>query len=283
MSGDWLCRELGEDDLGGVLNVAREAPLSQTVHLQAALDAPTGSGRWWFAAINNGGVGAFAAVEGTRASLFATDTSAVEAMARAMLRSQLLHTSREAHRHVLFGEAAVVDPFWQIFVAVNRQVVADRRLQLMAGTEPGKGSSRMELVVAKQAELPVCLLLLAEQATEEHGQDPRRTAPQAFERSVAEALAQGRLILGREGGRPMFVAESVALDAGTALLRRVYVPVPYRSRKLLVGGALHAARELGAGSGRQVWAFVDGGPIHLAATRAGYGALGAWREIAMLG
>ncbi len=280
---DWTCRELGASEIGGILAACEHAPPTRTLHLRDALAAPAAPGRWWFAAIGAGGVGAFAAVQGTRASLYGDDTDAVQAMARAMLRSQQLHASREAHRHVLFGPAEVLDPFWQIFRDVGRQVVADRNLDLVIGDGEGKGSRRMELRVATAGDLALCVSFLGEHIAEVQGQDPRRMAPAAFERDVDAAIGQGRILVGTEGGRAMFVAEAAPLTADTVMLVRIHVPLPYRSRKVLVGGALFAARSIGPGAAGTVWLFADGEMMQLAATRAGYRSAGRWREIAMLG
>ena len=279
---DWRCREVRADELGGVRSLVSSAPLSQTFHLTDRLAEPAAPGRWWYAAIGPGGVGAFAAIEGTTAHLFGDDTSAVEAMARSMLQGQKMHTSREAHRHVLFGPASVIDPFWAIFQDVGRQVVANRSMALMAGDTEGKGSRRMELALAKAADLGLCVQFLGEHHTERHGTDPRKTAPAAFERDVATAVEQQRVLVGRETGRAMFVAEAAPLSEAVVMLRRVHVPLPYRSRKLLVGGALFEARSLGPGAAKTVWVLADE-LTQVAAERAGYSVKGMWREVAMIG
>ena len=283
MSGEWKCRELGAGELSGVRTAVAGVEMSRILHLREALADPAGHGRWWYAAIGGGGVGAFAAVQGTRAHLYGDDTSAVEAMAQAMLRSQQLHTSRDTHRHVLFGPAAVIDPFWSIFQAVGRQVVADRRWGLMTADSEGKGSRRLQLDIADGGDLSVCVAFLGEHAAEMHGKDPRKVAPEAFEREVEEAIDEGRVLLGREGGRAMFVAQLADLDDDTVMVQRMHVPLPYRSRKVLVGGALFGARTLGPAADKKLWMLAEGEAMQVAAARAGFSELGQWREVAMLG
>jgi len=296
----WTCKETTQ--LGRIRACAARGARRETWHLDAAFADPHNPDRWWFAASDSAGnVGAFAAIEGTRAHLFGDDEEAVEAMARTMLRSQQIHTSRESHRHVLFGPARVVNPFWRIFEAVGRQVVADRRPALMCSTDGGKGSRRMRLTVGDADDQKTCVAFLGEHGAEADGADPRKIRPQAFSRQVARTLAAGRMLVGRElapgsvGGRAMFVAEvtpvgvtqptadSEAGAGAASLLWPWHVPLPFRGRKILVAGALLEATRQGPGADRPVWLLVEGEALHLAAARAGYEHGVAWREIAMLG
>lgn len=279
----WTCRELSATDLDGVRVLIASAPPHRSMHFHGALADPAAAGRWWFAAIGAGGIGAAAAIQGTRAHLYGDDDSAVRAMAAAMLRSQQLQASREAHRHVLYGPSDVIATFWTTFSAVGRQVVADRLLTLMLGDGDGKGSDKVSLTVATDDDVALCVRFLGEYAAEVLGSDPRKARPRAFEAEVVGAIAEGRLLVGSEGGRAMFVADAVTVDERIAELQRVYVPLAYRSRKLLVGGALFAARSVGPGDGRLIRLFADSEAIELAATRAGFRPVAAWREIAMLG
>ncbi len=284
----WTCKETSS--LNGIRACAARGHVRETWHLADSLNAPPSHDRWWFAATDGEGrVGAFAAILGTRAHLYGDDSDAVEAMAGTLLRSQHLHASREAHRHVLFGPERVVEPFWRVFRAINRQVVGDRRPLLMYSGAEGKGSRRMTLDVASAGDQKVCVAFLADHSAEVHGLDPRRVAPEAFAREVASAIAGGRLIVGREGapgagpGRAMFVAEVRHVSDTVAMLDPWHVPAPFRSRKILVAGALFSALTQGPSAGKQLWALVDGEPLKLAAERAGYREALAWREIAMLG
>ncbi|MCO4762954.1 MAG: hypothetical protein KC502_15670 [Myxococcales bacterium] len=283
----WTCRETTQ--LAGLRACVERGNDLSTWHVKAALSAPAHPDNWWFSASDGGGrVGAFAAISGTRASLYGDDEDAVEAMARTMLRSQHLHTSRESHRHVLFGPANVVNPFWRIFRDVGRQVVADRRPSLMCSGGEGKGSRRMSFSTADSSDLKTCVAFLAEHSAEHDGVDPRKVAPQAFSRDVAARIAAGRLVIGREvaksgGERAMFVAEVGAMGEDVVMLRPMHVPMPFRSRKILVSGALLSATQQGPGAGKRVWVLVEGDALHLGAERAGYRDVLAWREVAMLG
>lgn len=293
----WTCKE--SSDFRAMRACADRGRRHETWHLDAAFAAadanPADPDRWWFAATDDGGtVGAFAAIHHTRAHLFGDDEDAVEALARALLRSQKLHTSREAHRHVLFGPARVVDPFWRIFRAVDRQVVADRRPTLLCSGEGGKGSRRMGFGVADGDDVKLCLAYFGEHGAEQHGADPRKTRPHAFAQEVAELIAAGRLVVGREqapgsgAGRAMFVAEvteiaGLSVEKPAVMLTRWHVPLPFRGRKILVAGALFEAARQGPGAGKQVWLLAEGEPLLLAAARAGYREVLPWREIAMLG
>lgn len=285
---DWTCGETSQ--LGEIRACAARGKPHETWHVLEALAAPAHPDRWWFAARDGQGrVGAFAAIEGTRANLFSDDRDAVEAMARALLRSQQLHTSRESHRHVLFGPARVVDPLWQIFQAVGRQVVADRRPALMVSGEGGQGSRRMTLSVAAATDQKTCVAFLADRSVELEGLDPRKVAAERFDRDVAAGIAAGGLLVGREvapnspQGRAVFVGSIKALSDDVALLQPWYVPGPIRTRKVLVAGALLEAQRIGPGANKQVWLLVEGDSLRLAADRAGYKHAVAWREIAMLG
>ncbi len=286
--GDWTCGETSQ--LEEIRACAARGRPQETWHVLGALTAPPHPDRWWFAARDaQGRVGAFAAIEGTRANLFSDDVGAVQAMARALLRSQQLHTSGKSHRHVLVGPARVVDPLWQIFQQVGRQVVADRRPALMVSGEAGQGSRRMALSVATAADQKTCVAFLADRSVELEGLDPRKVAPDRFDRDVAARIAAGRLLVGREvapngpGGTAMFVGELNALSDDVALLHPWHVPGPIRGRKILVAGALLEARRIGPGANKEVWLLVEGDALRLAADRAGYEHAVAWREIAMLG
>jgi len=284
----WTCRETSQ--LREIRACVERGTMHETWHLQDALTEPEHPDRWWYAASDqNGRVGAFAAIEGTRACLFGDNEDAVEAMARALLRSQQLHTSRESHRHVLYGPARVVSPLWRIFQDVGRQVVADRRPTLMASRPGGKGSRRMSLDIATSSDQKTCVAFLADRSVEMDGVDPRKVAPQRFEREIATAIAAGDLLVGREvsannpGGRAMFVGEMRGLSDDVAMLNPWHVPGPIRGRKILVAGALLGATTTGPGADKTIWVLVDGDTLRLAADRAGYEPLVAWREIAMLG
>lgn len=284
MSDSYRCREFRPDELGGFRALVARNTEARTSHLRDHLAAPERSGRWFFAAIKEGGpVGAIAAVEGTRAQLFGEDDGAIEAMARAMLKSQQLHTSREAHRHVLFGPAAVVDTFWKIFRDVGRQVVGDRTLALMKSAGEGKGSRRVAVHRADDTDLPLLTAFFGDFTLEREGHDPRRSGSAAFDGWLQTEVAEGRVLVGREGERAMFAACVHQTDEGNVTLQPVHVPIAYRSRKLLVGGALHACRHTALCDGQSVEYFADGELMEIAGDRAGFSSVARFREIAMLG
>ncbi len=284
MSDTWSCREYGRHELQGIAALVAHSPVESTFHVKPIVDDPVGNNAWFFAASHEDGrVGAFAAVVGTRANLLGFDDGAVDAMAMAMLKSQTIHTSREAHRHVLLGPATVVDRFWAIFQDVGRQVVGNRKLELMASGGEGKGSRRLTLDLATHSDLPVLTVFAGDYGLERHGFDPRKVAPAALERQLTDAIDAGRLLVARESGRAMFMAIVRDVDEETVLLDRVHVPVAYRGRKILVGGALFAAAASAPVAAKRVLVFIDGDLMQIGAARAGYTSLQSYREVAMLG
>lgn len=241
---------------------------------------------WWYGTFAaEGGLQAVMAIEGHTGHLYATSDEAAEAMGRAMLRQQQMLGGRGSTRHELIGPWAAMTAFWRGFKAIDRQLKSDVARVLISSTGSTQSPSRrVDLSLADEGDLRLVVEFSALLAVEQQGHDPRRTTPDSHKRRCRRAIAEGRQLVAREAGtRPLMVAEVLDLDADAALLEGVFVPLPFRSRKLLVAGALALAASSEPVAGRRLLLFAEDELLLVAAERAGFEQLARYRHIVMVG
>ena len=240
---------------------------------------------WWMGAMRHGQIEALMAIDGHAGTLVSQDDDATRALAHGMVRQQQMLVSRTSNRHQLSGTWRTLDLFWQIFQAIDRQVTCDKARELMTETEQTQSPSRRVTVeLATVDDIQVVLEFTGEHSAEMYGVDPRRVSPESHHRQCAAVIDTGRQLIAREAnGRPVMVAEAVDVGPNEVLLERLHVPLPFRGRKRLIGGAMASARELEPCSGKRLLLFADDPQIVAAAERAQFEPLARYRLISMVG
>ncbi len=286
MTDNYRSRELHVEDRRAIGELLETGRLTQTMHVQRALDQGDDFKGWWYGALApSGDLAAAMAIEGHTGHLYASDEDAAVAMGRAMLRQQQMMASRGATRHELNGPWQSLTAFWRSFQAIDRQLKSDIQRNLIRSTgSTSSPSRRVTISVADEGDLRLVSEFTALAAVEEKGYDPRKTTPDGHRRRCSRAIAEGRQLVVREAGaRPVMVAEVVDIDESTAMLERLFVPLPFRGRKLLVGGALALAAGSEPVAGRRLLLFATGEQMMVAAERASFELIERYRQIVMLG
>jgi hypothetical protein len=223
----------------------------------ANLEAFTG---FWPAALEAGlELKALGSVENNATLVWGEDHEAITALANDMAR-RVLNRSAEGGTHQLAGDERVIETYWRTFAKVGRARVVnmDRKLRLAAATQdvaPPKPDITVE--AATESDLKIVYAFTGDYAVENWGVDPRRMSPQAHEQACRQVIAEGRQLVGKDRGRPVFVAELAPLDSEGWLLDKVQVPRPFRVRKKMVASALVGAARLARERVPEVLAFVD--------------------------
>lgn len=282
------CRELSESDAPRVERALANARVDDTLQLRRFAADPGGFGGWWYGCLDDDdAVRAVMAVQGHSGTLFGSDPEAVEAMATRMLATQRHRGGGTPHRHELFGPRHTLDPFWRIFQDIGRKVVHDAEVTLHGADTPlPPVSKRASVTIATPADERIVTEFIAESVVTAGAPDPRRTAAAAHAEHCRRLIAEGRVLIGWEAGkRPVFLGETgvVPGDPEVIWLERVFVPLPFRSRTRLIGGALAACTTVGEGAGRPIRFFAEHEPLRLAAQRAGFTASAAYRLVQMIG
>lgn len=283
----YISKELKPREMDSISDFLKNAPRYETLLMRGA-HAAMAAGRfdgWWYGCFAGGtDLRALMCVEGTTGNLWARDIDAIDAMATDLLKSQERYGSSQSHRHTLLGEEGVLTRFWATFHAIGRQVVNDRVRSLMgSGATLGKPSLRIALTCATPADLKLVSEFNAEQAVEAFGVDPRMAGREAHDRRCMAAIEAGRQLVAREGPKPVMVCEVGALDEQTAMLDRIFVPKPFRSRKRMIAKALAAAAVLPEAAGKELIFFADSDELVEAATHGGFEARCRYRMVATRG
>jgi hypothetical protein len=284
----------------GVRDLIFRSDKSERARLEAFLDAspryPTilmrraaadldAFGGFWPAALEGGlELRALAAVE-NGVTLTYGELPAIEALAGHMAR-RVLNRPAESGTYQLVGDERVIEVWWRVFSRVEgaRTVAMDRRRHLYGTTQPAE-PPKPDLAVgpASLADLKVVYAFVGEHAVEEWGFDPRRITPQSHEAACRAAIEGGRQLIGRDRGRPVFVAELSPVHDGARFLEKVHVPRPFRVRKRMVASALAKAALFACEGESEALLFVDAddAPTNSSAEMAGFAVKRTFRRIVM--
>lgn len=281
-------RFLDDKDLDPLKAFIAKAPVYATVYIHRPLMDFESFPGWWYGAFNseqNDQLEAIACVEGTTGHVVGLTREGLEAMGRDRLGSAAATGESDGHSHQLVGTAEALDVFWKMFsVRDNREVVVNSRRAMMGCTELAAGTlvRDIEVSIATEADFKMVSEYSAEQSLEQWGSDPRRRNKAAHEARVHTAIASGHQLTGRQGARPIFVAELVDLGEGMTLLDRVYIPRPFRRRRL-VTGALTASTGLALQDADEVLILFDEDNDYLskACEKAGFSARDAYRVLVL--
>jgi hypothetical protein len=237
-------REIRKDGFGAIRAFVANAPRYGTLLMRRAVATIDTWKGWWWGAFDktDNELRALACIEGTVVNLHG-EPDALRAMAEIMLAQQRTRVAVRGQTHQLIGNRPSVSAYWDIFKNMpKRQVLYDRIRNLMATKGPGE-NPKPSLIVTKATsdDLKVVSAFTAEYMTEVYGVDPIRTGRQAHEDRCRKAISEGRQLIGRDGGKPVFVAEMSFPDDDLVMLDRLHVPKPFRRRKLTAAGLVEAA------------------------------------------
>jgi hypothetical protein len=243
------CRKLGRDDHDAIQKFIAEAPRYATILMRGpARDIDTFKG-WWKGALMGGIPEALLCVEGTTSHLYGANREAVEEMANNIVSLQKMGPASVPKTHQITGVSVSLDPFWGTLKALHHTLVHDRERDLMAATDPGKApKSSVTVEPATQADFKLVYEFSADQTVAQWGWDPRRISPDSHQARCRRVIDDGRQLIGKDGGRPVFLAELVPIDEDTVLLDRIFVPQGLRLRKRMAScliGAVRASKKYG--------------------------------------
>lgn len=278
-------RELRDKDLPQLTELVKNASVYSTVRLRDSVrDFGTFPG-WWFGSLRDGTeLESFMAIHDHSAEMYTTTTDAVEAMAVHLKKTQAYTAANTSHRHQIRGVRGVIDPFWKIFKDLGRQLVSDVESSLMASTAAGTcASKRIAMGFAKPEDLGTLVEFSALRLLEEKGTDPRRQGLGVLAERCRGLIAEGRVVVGREAGKPVFLAVLRPVSASIVLLDEVYIPAAFRTRKRLIGGALYKLKFAPPVRERELLFFADSEALRVAAQTAGYEEKAAYRTIVTVG
>jgi hypothetical protein len=265
--------------------LARSPRYATLLMRRAAADLESYNG-FWTAALEAGlEIKALASLEGGVTRLYGEEPEALDALGHEMVR-RVRYRPGETGMFQIVGDERVVDSYWRAFSKVGnaRPVASDRRQRLYA-TKAAAEPSKSEVVVerAKLEDLKVVYAFAGDYTVEQWGFDPRRLMPEGHEAACRAAIAEGRQLIGRERGRPIFVAELSAADGESFILEKVHVPRPFRVRKKMVASALANAAAIACEGGREALLFADAGDAQTTASAelAGFAVARNYRLIVM--
>lgn len=243
------CRTLAKDDHAAIQDFIAAAPRYATIQMQGpARDINTFKG-WWKGALMGGIPEALLCVEGTTSYLYGANRDAVVAMASNIVSLQKMGARSAPKTHQITGISASMDPFWGTFKALRHTLVTDRVRDLMATTDAGKApKSSVTVEPATNADFKLVYEFSADQTVAQWGWDPRRMSPDSHRSRCHRVIDEGRQLIGKDAGRPVFLAELVPIDDDTVLIDRIFVPQGLRLRKRMAScliGAAKAAKEYG--------------------------------------
>ncbi len=283
----YACRELKPNDRGRIERFIGAAPSNATLFIRPAVDGFESFGGWWYGALAHGTeLEALMCIQHRVARIYGTDRDALRALGAALRKMQEITAGGGAHRHQLSGEASSVEPIWSALKDLKgRTLLSDRFRHLMAAGVPleKSPSKRIRLGYATPQDLRTVYELTAERRLESMKIDPRRTNPAAHRARCEAAIKGKRQLVGRDGDKPVFVAELKPVDDEQVLLDSVYVPPAFRSRKRLIGGALHLARKAPAARDKTLLVFADGDAMRAAAELANYELATTYRHVITVG
>ena len=294
--GKWFSRDLKLADRARLVALLDDARRPDAVFVRAALErlsqgeaaARDPSAMWWWGVFKNASdLEAVMAVENHSACVYSANEDAMKAFANelyGMQRRSGQSAMSAAQRHQWLGESKSMMHFWSVMKDLpNRKVVTDRECDLMTvGERPDASpSSRITLELATKGDERSVSDYTAELRLEQFQIDPRKANREAHATRVAQTIAEGRQLVGKEKdtGRPFFVAELAPLTKDSLLLDQVYVPPHYRSRGKLMGGAFWAAAALPQLAGKELYYLAPDATLSGAAKSAGWKRVTGYRLI----
>lgn len=273
--------------MGAIESFVQRRPLYQTLKLRLAVAQGVDFDGWWYGAVRDGEVEALMAISGHTATFHSAEGDASEALAARLLGDQKHNRSPETRRHQIMGDHRSMARFWPTFRAVDRQVTTDENWSLMGGggtDGPLESiSKRMKLRAATMENHQLVYEFSAELSLERDGVDPRRSYPQAHAEAITAKIASGRQMVGFEKEKPVLIGEFADVGPNMVQLQEVWVPLAFRTRKRLVGGALAQATALPENAGKEVLVMANSKTMVAAAERAGFEPRAQYRYISMLG
>ncbi len=281
------CRELKATERPLVAGLVERVPRDAALLLRVAGAHREGFTGWYFGALeDNRRLAAVMCVGEHGVHVLGERRAALRAMAEAQVKLQGLNLGGPTKQHELLGDNESLGAFWEVFRGVKgRTLVADHlqpllRADQLPDTAPSK---RARVTVATASELRLVYELSGEREAHERHLDPRRTHPGAHRAACEATIAAGRQLVGWEEDKPALVAELRPVDDHTTLLDRIWVPVAYRSRKRLVGGALYHARRLRGLADKDVLLLAADAAIAEAAELAGFIPHRTYRHVILRG
>jgi hypothetical protein len=278
-------RELRKSDFAHISKLVTDATLYNTALIQHLIDDVANFPGWLYGALEDGTeLQAMMAIHDHSAVMYSDSDDAVEAMASHLLKSQRIIGGSRTNRHHIIGPAHVVGPFWVIFRALDRQLVSDVNRHLMASIPSDKSpSKRLKIGFAKESDLRTIFDFTAAYEMEMNGKDPRKVDGRAHHNRCLQAIKNGRQIMGREEGRPVFTGEFRQLRPNTFLLDRVFIPPAFRTRRRLVGAALYKSKYAPAVRDKELLFFADTPSMVEAAQLGGFEQKVIYRSITTVG
>jgi hypothetical protein len=278
-------RELREKDRPKIRALVEGASIYSTILMRDAVaNFPTFPG-WWYGSLRDGTeLESLMCIHDHAAEMISTSRGTVEAMALHMKKTQAYIIAQQSHRHQIRGPRSTIDPFWRIFKELGRQVVGDMTSYLMGSTDAGAcASKRIAVGFGREADVGIVTEFAALKTLEEKGVDPRRSGGGGLQAQCARAIGEGRIVIGREGAKPAFVAELRPINDDIVLLANAYVPAAFRTRKRLIGGALFKLKFAPPVRDKELLFFADSPTLREAAKTAGYEEREVYRTVATLG
>ncbi len=286
MSETYRSRELHAEDRPAIARLLEQGLITETLAIRQALARGEDYPGWWYGTAGpDGELAAAMSIHKHVGDLYAADDDAAQSMGRSMLRQQQMLTSRGSGRHELNGPWQSMTAFWRSFQAIDRVLKSDITRELIRSTGSTTARSRrITLDVADESDLRLVSEFTALACVEANGFDPRKTTPDGHQRRCRRAISEGRQLVAREAGtKPVMVAEVVQVDDSMAMLERFFVPLPFRSRKILVGGALALAAHSEPVASKRLMVFATGEAMMAAAERAQFESVTRYRQIVMMG
>ncbi|MCC6620494.1 MAG: hypothetical protein IT385_04525 [Deltaproteobacteria bacterium] len=296
--GRWFARDVKAQDRAKLTALIEGAHRAESIYIRGALERflanPDAGARdpnalWWWGVFRNGTeLEAVMAVENHVALVYAANEEAMKTFANELyaMQKRVGQGGGGTHRHQILGESKNIAILWNVMKDLpGRKLVTDRECDLMSGSERAAASpsSRITFDRATRADERTVVDYLAEIRLEQLQIDPRKVNKDAHTQRCMNAIADGRVWLGREKdtGRPFFAAELTPLTSDALLLDQVYVPPHYRSRGKLMGGAFWAAA--GIAEDKELYYLAQDKTLGEAAKSAGWKRRSGYRWVVSLG
>ncbi len=148
----------------------------------------------------------------------------LETRTDAALAALALQTHACPRAHLIMGEEARVEHFWQYFAQAGQSAHYLRYELLFEQRERVAGHASVpELRRATQADLDAVLLAHAALASSENGINPLEVDPEGFRTRTMRRIEQGRVWVWIKAGRLIFKADVAAETPEVSYLEGVYV------------------------------------------------------------
>ncbi|MFA5625672.1 MAG: hypothetical protein WC966_11560 [Bradymonadales bacterium] len=247
--------------------------------IKSAVQMPNEPG-WWYGTYLNEKLDAIAYMNDRTVQLFAKDCTAMTHLGMSLSRSLGKRSSGETHS--AFGPEDIVSAFWQGFKSTGKAVLGDIRLNLLRLQKLDyKLNDAYGARVATAKDQALVVEFLGESLIEVVGVDMRRVAREALEKNCAELIANERIILGSQRGKPVFLMQRKDTDRAI-FLEQLFFPIPMRRPRVMTGTlAQLSAMLLAENKELLVYVDVNKKDLHQAFIDLGYEKLRSCRLIRM--